>query len=438
MIPDTRLFAVAGNPGFHSKSPDMFRAAFKARSINALYLRFALSKTEEITETARKMNIHGFNLKSPWKEEVLPFLDDVDETAKKIGAVNTILRDKGKLKGFNTDVEGFRKVFLTNCIVTAGKKALVLGAGGSAKAAVYALVAGGADVTIINHIFGKAQNIANSLQCKSARMDDLRLEVEHNEIIVSCLDSNNQIVPGSRLSRDHIILDAHHGEETPLMRDARTKGCTIIDGREWFLYQSAEAFSCFTHQEAPLELMRRVLYASENVKKRNIALVGFMGAGKSTVGRHLAERLKMPLVDIDNVIERKVGSSIKQIFEDHGECAFRSMEANAIKGVANMSGRIVSCGGGAVLDRDSVDHLKSHAMIVWLSAQTDTILRRLANDRTRPLLNVLDRKFETERMLLSRMPYYAYASELFINTDEKEPEEIARKIHVESVKTLER
>jgi shikimate dehydrogenase len=436
MTCDLKLFAVAGAPGFQSYSPEMFLAAFRTRSINALYLRFALSKAEEIGQTARRMNIRGFNLKSPWKEEILPFLDDIDETAQKIDAVNTILLDKDKLKGYNTDIEGFRKAFLTHGIMLNEKKALVLGAGGTAKAAAYALITEGAEVTIINHIFEKGQKVARDLKCRVAHMEDLRKEIEHTGIIVSCLDTNRQIVPSSRLTKDHVVLDTHYGEKTPLVRDAKTKGCKIVDGREWLLFQSAEAFNRFTEQEAPVESMRWALYAHGVLKKKNIALVGFMGAGKSTVGRHLAERLKMPLIDIDNVIEREFGSSIREIFEEHGEHKFRSMEANAINGVANMSGRIVSCGGGAVLNRDSVDHLKTHAMIVWLSAETDTIIRRLANDTTRPLLKVDDKETEVSRILHSRMPHYAYASDLFINTDEKKPEEIAERIHYESAPFL--
>ena len=97
MISKPRFFAVAGTPILHSKSPDMFRDAFRACSMDARYLRFAPSKTEEIVQTARDMDIIGLNITSPYKEEVLSFLDDVEEAARKLGAVNTIVLGEGKL-----------------------------------------------------------------------------------------------------------------------------------------------------------------------------------------------------------------------------------------------------------------------------------------------------------------------------------------------------
>lgn len=437
MMSSVKLFAVAGNPILHSKSPDMFRAAFKEYSMDALYLRFASSKTEEITQTAVDMGISGFNITSPYKEEVLPFLDDVEEAARKLGAVNTIVLDKGKLKGFNTDIEGVKETFLTHGVAISGKKVLVLGAGGAAKAAVFALVAEGAEVTLMNRIFEKAQSIARILFCKVAPMEAISQEMEDVDILISCLSESRHIVPSHSLTKDLLVLDAHYREETPLVRVAKVKGCTIIDGREWLLFQSTHAFSHFTGQEPPVTAMRKALYDEHMFTKRNIALIGFMGTGKSTVGQYLAKRLRMPLVDIDGEIAQKNGSSIENIFEQLGEEVFRRMEEKTIEDAIGMSGRIISCGGGAVLNKASMDHLRKHALVIWLYAGAETILQRTANDTSRPLLNVQDRKAEVENMLRLRKDYYAYASDLFINTDDKEPGEIAKRIYDESNRSLE-
>lgn len=434
---NTKLFAVAGNPILHSKSPDMFQAAFRACSIDALYLRFAPSKTEEIVETAKSMDISGFNITSPHKEEVLPFLDDIDEAARKSGAVNTIVLYKGKLKGFNTDIEGVKKALLVHGGAISGKKAVVLGAGGAAKAAVFALVTEGAKVTIINRTVEKAQDIARTLSCEAAPMETIERNMKDANILISCLSEGSHIVPSQSLIKDLIVLDAHYRKETPLVRDAKVKGCTVIDGREWLLYQGAHAFSYFTGQEPPIAAMREALYDDQIVKKRSIALVGFMGAGKSTVGKHLAGMLKMPLVDIDEVIAHKQGSPIENIFEQLGEEAFRRMEVEEIQATAGMSGRIISCGGGAVLNKISMDRLRKNAIVVWLNAGVKTILERTGNNRSRPLLNVQDKKASIEKMLQLRQDYYAYASNLFINTDKKEPGEIAKRIYDESSTSLE-
>lgn len=431
-----KLFAVAGNPILHSKSPDMFHAAFSACSINGRYLRFASSNIEEIVRAARGMELSGLNITSPHKEEVLPFLDDVDEVARKLGAVNTIVFSQGKLRGFNTDIEGVKKAILFHGVTMGEKKALVLGAGGAAKAAVCALVTEGAKVTLINRTFEKAQSIARTFSCRVAPMEAIAEELEDTDILISCLSEGIHFVPSRSLRKDLLVLDAHYKEETPLVRVAKIKGCTIIDGREWLLYQGAYAFSHFTGQEPPVTAMRKALYDNHVSTKKNIALIGFMGTGKSTVGKYLSKRLKMSLVDIDHEIARKKGSSIEDIFEHLGEETFRRMEEEEIKHAAGMSGRIISCGGGAVLNKDSMDNLKKNALVVWLYAGAETILQRTANDTSRPLLKVQDRKTEVETMLRLRKDYYAYASDLFINTEDKEPGEIAKRIYDESNRSL--
>jgi len=267
-------------------------------------------------------------------------------------------------------------------------------------------------------------------------MEKIVVEMEDADILISCISEDMHVIPSHSLRKDLLVLDAHYRDETLLVLEAKAKGCTIIDGREWLLFQGAHAFSHFTGQEPPVEAMRKALYNDQALTKRNIALIGFMCTGKSTVGQHLAERLKMPLVDIDSKIAQKNGSSIEYIFNHLGEEAFRRMEEKEIECAAGMSGRIISCGGGAVLNKASMDHLRQHALVIWLHAGAETILQRIGNDRSRPLLNVQDRRSEIEQMLRLRKDYYAYASDLFINTDEKGPGEIAKRIYDESNTSL--
>ena len=159
-----KIFAVTGNPILHSRSPEIFRAAFEALGLdNYYYLRFASSRAEEIVQAMREATVSGFNVTSPFKEKVIPLLDDLDDGARKIGAVNLIVNEGGRLKGFNTDVMGVEQAFLENGVTLAGKKAVVLGAGGAAKAAVAALTEAGTDVVIINRTFKKAEFLAETI-----------------------------------------------------------------------------------------------------------------------------------------------------------------------------------------------------------------------------------------------------------------------------------
>lgn len=409
----------------------MFRAAFRAGSVDAVYLRFASADVNEIARAARTMQFHGFNITSPYKERILPFLDDMDEAARRSGAVNTVVLRNGRLTGFNTDVEGVREALLRHGVTLRGKRALVLGAGGAARAAALALVSRGVSVTLMNRTIKRAQKIAAAFSCRVAPVEVIPREMENTDILISCISEGRSMVPRDCLTRDLVVLDAHYREETPLKRDATAGKCTVIDGREWLLFQGAGAFRHFTGQEPPVSAMRRALYDDGACAKKNIALIGFMGTGKSAVGRHLAQNLKMAHIDIDDEIERKSASSITDIFRDLGEASFRRMEERQIDAAAGTSGTIISCGGGAVLNAANVDRLRDSATVVWLNAGVGTILQRVGDDWSRPLLDVQDRRSEIDKMLRLRTDHYARACDLVINTDGKRPEEVAGRIQDE-------
>jgi shikimate kinase len=267
-------------------------------------------------------------------------------------------------------------------------------------------------------------------------IEDLGKEMDEADILVSCLPTGKHVVPVHTFRQGLVILDANYGETTVLAREGAHNGCTIIDGREWLLFQGAKAFTHFTGRQPPLEAMRKALYEKRAFEKRNVALIGFMGAGKSTVGRHLAEKLKMPLIDIDSEIEKINNSSIEEIFERNGEEVFRKMEASEIEHVAGLPDRVISCGGGAVINKRSMNYLREHCIVIWLWANINTILKRTGVNGARPLLKVKDKRSEIETLLTFRKPYYADASDLFISTDYKKPGEIAERIYNESNKFL--
>lgn len=435
---EVRLFAVAGNPVLHSKSPDMFRAAFGSLGMDDhYYLRFAASRVEEIAQMMREVPVHSFNVTSPFKETIIPFLDDVDGTAREIGAVNAIILEDNRLKGFNTDAAGVKRVFLENGISLAGKNAVVIGAGGAAKAAVTALTGAGANVIIVNRTFEKAQHVAGTFACKAAPMKDLGKETKKADILISCLPRGKHVIPAHSLREGLVILDANYGETSILVREGIGNGCKVIDGREWLLYQGLEAFTLFTgHKDPPVGIMRKSVYGQKTFIKKNIALTGFMGTGKSQIGRYVGKQLKLPLIDIDNEIEKRNNTTVDEIFKKNGEEAFRKMEANEIERVTGLSGKIISCGGGAVLNKRSVDYLKENCIVIWLWAGVETILKRTGGNDSRPLLKAKDRRSKIERLLEFRNHYYAGASDLFIRTDDKKPEEIAERICHESAQFL--
>lgn len=161
---------------------------------------------------------------------------------------------------------------------------------------------------------------------------------------------------------------------------------------------------------------------------RNIVLTGFMGTGKTAVGRLLAERLQRPLIDVDSEIEREHGTSIAEIFAGQGEAAFRSMEAAVIRRLAGTEGSIISTGGGAVLREENLDTLRRTGIVVCLTASPETVLKRTSVAAgARPLLRTEDPLGRIIEMLRVRRPFYEKA-DLIIDTEGKTPADVAEEI----------
>lgn len=152
----------------------------------------------------------------------------------------------------------------------------------------------------------------------------------------------------------------------------------------------------------------KIIYLGKGLKK-NIYLVGFMGTGKTSVGRELAEKKKWRFVDLDELIELKEKRAISDIFSKDGEPYFRRLEKQVLKEVAKESGFVVACGGGIVIDPENIKIMKGSGVTICLTAKPEVILERTAGYAHRPLLNVGDPKKQIELLLKLRSPYYAQA-----------------------------
>ena len=151
--------------------------------------------------------------------------------------------------------------------------------------------------------------------------------------------------------------------------------------------------------------------------KTNLALIGFMGAGKTAVGKVLAEKLGRSFVELDLLIEQKVGEPISEIFQQEGEIVFRELEIEVTREVSKGRNLVIACGGGIVLNKINVDRLKENAIIVYLTASPGVILKRVANEEgQRPLLEVDNPVLTIREMLRFRKPFYERAADIIINT----------------------
>ncbi len=165
----------------------------------------------------------------------------------------------------------------------------------------------------------------------------------------------------------------------------------------------------------------------KNKISKNIYLIGFMGAGKTSVGKILAEKLQLEFCDLDELIEAECGKTISSIFSDHGEAFFRELESKTLRSVSQNGGQIVATGGGVVLRQSNWKIMKEEGITIYLKASPDVLWNRIKNDTSRPLLQV-EKPFEKVRELLSlRMPLYEKA-DIVIETENKSPENIADNI----------
>ena len=160
---------------------------------------------------------------------------------------------------------------------------------------------------------------------------------------------------------------------------------------------------------------------------KNIVVVGFMGTGKSVVAKTLAEKLGREFLELDAIVEKREGLSIKEIFKNKGEVYFRELERDAVKEAIKKDGQIISAGGGAIIDEENLKALKKNGTIICLEASPDVILKRTKGNTCRPLLNVPDPKERIEELLEKRAAYYKKADHR-INTDDLSVEGVVQKI----------
>ena len=269
-----RLFGVIGNPVAHSLSPVMHNAAFRALGIDAFFGAFAVADLKTAMAGMRALGIKGFSVTIPHKIEVMDYLDEVDETACRIGAVNTVVNRDGRLYGSNTDAPGALNA-LREKIDPGGCRALVVGAGGAARALVYGLVQAGAEVVVCNRSREKGRRLASDFGVEEVGRDSLdrfNCDILINTTPVGMFPSTDRMpVPESLLRPGMVVMDiVYNPLRTCLLNVAAARRAETVDGLGMFIGQGALQFELWTGVRAPVAIMRRaVLEVLENKEKEN-------------------------------------------------------------------------------------------------------------------------------------------------------------------------
>ena len=260
---NTNLFGVVGYPIGQSLSPIMHNTAFDERGLNAVYLAFETRDIEGCVKGMKAMGIRGMSVTLPHKVAVIPLLDEVDVLAKKIGAVNAIVNNDGRLVGYNTDAVGALRA-LEEKIQLSGKTCLLIGAGGAARAVGFVLKEKGVKLEVANRSAEKGRALALSLSCPYIPLDELEKTCAdvliHTTPVGMTPNTDVSLVSGQIFKKGMVVMDIIYNPlETRLLKVARDRGCLTINGLGMFIHQGAEQFRLWTGLEAPINAMTRAI-----------------------------------------------------------------------------------------------------------------------------------------------------------------------------------
>lgn len=325
----------------------------------------------------------GINITIPYKETALDFVDEIDESAKAIGAINTVINKNGTLIGFNTDYLGLKLLIEKNNITIKNKKIVILGSGGTSKTA-YTVAKNLGAKEIIKVSRSKKDNT-----CSYEELEKLHnnADVLFNTTPVGMYPNNEESIIDLNIFHNlNAVIDVIYNPlKTNLLINAENKGIKAVSGLYMLVAQAAFAADMFLEDESIIPKIDNVYKELLN-EKTNIVLIGMPASGKSTIAKELSKKLNRSFVDTDALIVEKYGA-ISDIFEKYGEEYFRSIETKIIKEVSSLSGIIIATGGGAVLKEENIRALKQNGKLYFLNRPLSELIptsdRPLASDENK-------------------------------------------------------
>jgi shikimate dehydrogenase len=373
-------------------------------------------RPDEVDSFMRGKEFKGINVTIPYKQTVIPYLDEISDQARSIGAVNTVVNRNGRLCGYNTDYFGMKSLIERLGIDPAGKKVLILGTGGTSKTAFAVATDMGASEVYKVSRTGKegastyeeayerhtdAQIIINTTPCGMyPAIDDCPLDLSRFPDLCGVIDA------------------IYNPLRTVLILEAQKRGIPAEGGLYMLVVQAVYAAELFADRKIESEKTDQVFKEILN-SKRNIVLSGMSLAGKTTLGTLLAKKLDRVLEDTDQMIIRKEQRPITEIFATDGEKYFRDLETEMARTLAPQTGLVIATGGGAILRQENVDALKKNGCIIFLDRPFNQILP--ADDR--PLANT---KEKVAALLEKRYPIYKATCDESITNDLTPEEGIAK------------
>ena len=356
---------------------------------------------EEVGDFLKNGDFTGVNVTIPYKKDVIPYLSQLSPVAKRLGAVNTIVRRQdGSLIGHNTDYFGFQYLVERSGLTVSGKKVLVLGSGGASNTAVAVLRELGAQVVVISR---SGENNYHNLHL-------------HRDASVIVNTTPVGMYPNTGVSPIDLnlfpqlegVLDVvYNPARTQILLDAEKRGLVAMNGLWMLVAQAKESAEWFTGSAIDQNKIPEI-HGCLRRQMENIVLIGMPGCGKSTIGRLLAQETGKQFVDADEALEARLGRKITDIIPQDGEAAFRRMESDTLSELGKQSGLVIATGGGCVTQQRNYPLLHQNGTIFFLTRQ----LHKLATEG-RPL----SQPGKMQQMYAQRLPLYRQFADGEISND---------------------
>ncbi len=403
--------------------PHSFSKEIHAKIADYVYELLEIKK-EDLDDFMKKKEFTAINVTIPYKKDVIPYLSEIEENAKKIGAVNTIVNRNGKLYGYNTDFFGMRALIQKLGLDFFGQKVVILGTGGTSNTAIaVAEDLGAKDIITVGRT---AKNGVITYEELYRSHTDADFIINTTPCGMFPYPEGNERIAGTPISIHsfpHLkgVVDAVYNPlRTNLVMDAKEKNIPAEGGLYMLTAQAVAASEKFLNTSFDASLNDCIFHEIYK-SKENIVLSGMPGSGKSTVGKILASMLNRIFIDTDEEIVRLAGKEITDIFSEIGNEGFRRLESETVRRISSeYQGAVIATGGGVILRDDNVRALKRNGRIYFLNRPLEYIVptadRPLALDRA-----ALQARFE------ERYERYLSTCDLEIKTVES-PEQTANLI----------
>lgn len=326
---------------------------------------------ESLDAFFKAKDFKGINVTIPYKKEVMRYLDFIDDKAREIGAVNTVVNKDGKLYGYNTDFLGLKALLLKNGIEIKGKKVLILGSGGTSDTAL----AVASDLGALGILRVSRSSRDGFITYSEAQSDYSDAEIIINATPCGMYPNTDQTpIDISAFKNLVAVCDVIYNPLcSKLVVEAKKRGIKAVGGLYMLVAQASAAGEKFLNTSVAPEKIDEV-YKELLKQKQNIVLIGMPSSGKTTVGTSLASLTGKTFIDSDECIKNIIGMPIADYFKESGEEKFRNVESRVIKELSLMQNAVLSTGGGVILRQENIDFLKQNGTVFFLDRPLDLLI----------------------------------------------------------------